>query len=141
MVVAGLIGFTGGLPYMDEGAPGPRFMPVLLAVLLSVLNVVFWGQTFLSRTDQRIGFPRPAQLVRPLGFFLVGVLMVVLWERLGVVATVFLASFVELRAIEGYSWTRSLWVGLVFSLSTWALFQVVLRVPLPAGPFEFLSFL
>jgi hypothetical protein len=140
-VVAGLIGFTEGLPYMDEGAPGPRFMPILLAVFLSVLNIIFWAQTFLSRTNQRLSFPRVSQLIRPFGFFLVGVLMVFLWERLGVVATVLVASCFELKVIEEYSWVRSFWVGLLFSLSTWVLFQVLLRVPLPAGPFEFLSFL
>ena len=140
-VVAGLIGFTRGLPYMDEGAPGPRFMPILLAFFLSVLNVIFWIQTFTSRANQRLSFPRLPQLIRPFGFFLVGVMMVLLWERLGVVVTVLIASFFELKVIEEYSWMRSFWVGLVFSLSTWVLFQVVLRVPLPAGPFEFLSFL
>jgi hypothetical protein len=140
-IVAGLIGFTGGLPYMDEGAPGPRFMPLLLAVFLGVLNIVFWTQAFLSRENQRLSFPRVSQLIRPFGFFLVGLLMVFLWERLGVVATVLIASFFELKLIEEYSWMRSFWVGLVFSLSTWVVFQVLLRVPLPAGPFEFLSFL
>jgi hypothetical protein len=140
-IVAGLVGFTGGLPYMDEGAPGPRLMPMLLAIFLSILNIVFWTQTFLSRENQRLSFPRVSQLIRPFGFFLVGVLMVCLWERLGVVATVLIASFFELKLIEEYSWMRSFWVGLVFSLSTWVVFQVLLRVPLPAGPFEFLSFL
>ena len=140
-VVAGLIGFTAGLPYMDEGAPGPRFMPILLAVFLSVLNIVFWMQTFLSRTNQRLCLPQASQLIRPFGYFPVGVLMVFLWERLGVVVTVLIASFLELKVIEEYSWMRSFWVGLLFSLSTWVLFQVLLRVPLPAGPFEFLSFL
>ena len=138
-VVAGLIGFTRGLPYMDEGAPGPRFMPMLLAVFLSILNIVFWTQTFLSRGNQRLSFPRFSQLIRPCGFFLVGLGMVFLWERLGVVATVLIASFFELKVIEEYSWGRSFWIGLLFSISTWVLFQVLLRVPLPAGPFEFLS--
>ncbi len=141
VVVAGLIGFTDGLPYMDEGAPGPRFMPILLAFFLSVLNIIFWMQTFFSRKKERLSLPRASQLIRPFGFFLVGVLMVLLWERLGVVATVLIASFLELKLLEEYSWMRSLWVGLAFSLTTWVLFQVVLRVPLPAGPFEFLSFL
>jgi hypothetical protein len=141
VVVAGLIGFTGGLPYMDEGAPGPRFMPILLAVFLGVLNIIFWTQAFLSRGNQQITFPRVSQLIRPFGFFLVGVLMVFLWERLGVVVTVLIASFFELKVIEEYSWMRSFWVGLLFSLSTWILFQVLLGVPLPAGPFEWLSFL
>ena len=137
-IVAGLVWFTRGLPYMDEGAPGPRFMPVLLAVFLGILNLLYWMDIFFFRRGGKLHLPRAAELIRPAGFILVGVLMIFLWERLGVVATVLIASFLELKAIQGYSWGRSAWVGLVFSLSTWVLFQLILRVPLPAGPFEFL---
>jgi len=137
-IVAGLVWFTRGLPYMDEGAPGPRFMPVLLAIFLSILNVLYWTDVFFFRRGGRLNLPRASELIRPSGFILVGVLMIFLWERLGVVATVLIASFVELKGIQGYSWARSIWIGLLFSLSTWVLFQLVLRVPLPAGPFEFL---
>ncbi|NWF55871.1 MAG: tripartite tricarboxylate transporter TctB family protein [Syntrophaceae bacterium] len=140
-VVAGLVGFTRGLPYMDEGAPGPRFMPILLAILLSILNVLYWMETFFFKPGERLSLPLPAELVRPAGFVLVGILMIFFWERLGVVATVLIASFLELKAIQGYSWGRSVWVGVVFSLTTWVLFQFILKVPLPAGPFEFLLFL
>ncbi|HSR10787.1 MAG TPA: tripartite tricarboxylate transporter TctB family protein [Thermodesulfobacteriota bacterium] len=137
-VVAGLIGFTRGLPYIEEGAPGPRFMPLVLAVFLSFLNVLYWIETF--RTRKKLSLPRLSQLVRPAGFFLVGLLMIFLWERLGVVATVLLSSFLELKWIEGYAWGRSLWVGAALSVSTWVLFQVLLGIPLPTGPFEWLSF-
>jgi len=137
-IVAGLVWFTRGLPYMDEGAPGPRFMPILLAVFLSILNVLYWMDVFFFRRGGKLNLPQASELIRPAGFILVGVLMIFLWERLGVVATVLIASFIELKGIQGYSWTRSIWVGLVFSLSTWVLFQLILRVPLPAGPFEFL---
>ena len=140
-MVAGLVWFTRGLPYMDEGAPGPRFMPILLAVFLSILNVLYWMDVFFFQRGGKLDLPRASELIRPAGFILVGVMMILLWERLGVVATVLIASFLELKAIQGYSWGRSIWVGLVFSLSTWILFQFILRVPLPAGPFEFLLFL
>ena len=137
-IVAGLVWFTRGLPYTDEGAPGPLFMPVILAVFLGILNVLYWMDVFFFRRGGELTLPRMSELVRPAGFVLVGILMIFLWERLGVVATVLIASFIELKGIQGYSWTRSIWVGLLFSLSTWVLFQLVLRVPLPAGPFEFL---
>jgi hypothetical protein len=113
-------------------------MPVLLAVFLGILNVLYWVDVFFFQRGGKLDLPRVSDLVRPAGFILVGVLMIFLWERLGVVATVLIASFIELKGIQGYSWTRSIWVGLLFSLSTWVLFQLILRVPLPAGPFEFL---
>jgi len=140
-IIAGLVWFTRGLPYMEEGAPGPRFMPIVLALFLSVLNVLYWLETFFSRSEKKLSMPRLSQLIRPAGFFLVGLLMIFLWERLGVVATVLIASFFELKLIEGYSWTRSVLAGLLLSISTWLLFQVVLGIPLPTGPFEWLSFI
>jgi putative tricarboxylic transport membrane protein len=140
-IIAGLVWFTRGLPYMEEGAPGPRFMPIVLAFFLSVLNLLYWLETFFSRSEKKLSMPRLSQLIRPAGFFLVGLLMIFLWERLGVVATVLIASFFELKLIEGHSWTRSVLVGLLLSISTWLLFQVVLGIPLPTGPFEWLSFI
>jgi hypothetical protein len=134
-----LIGFTQGLPYIDEGAPGPRFMPLLLALFLSLLNIIFWVDVFVLKSERFVTLPRLGQLVRPVLFFLTGLGMAFLWERLGVVATVLLASFFELKFIEGYSWIRAIVVGLSFSLSTWVIFQFILGVPLPTGPFEFLA--
>lgn len=138
-LVAGLVWFTRGLPYFEEGAPGPRFMPVVLAFFLGVLNVLYWIETFFFRGEKRLKLPKAPQLIRPAGFVLVGILMIFLWERLGVVATVLAASFLELKLLEGYSWHRSLLVGLLLGISTWVLFQVLLGIPLPAGPFEWLS--
>lgn len=141
VIVAGLVWFTRGLPYMEEGAPGPRFMPIVLALFLSVLNVLYWLQAFFSGSEEKLSLPQVSQLIRPARFFLLGLLMIFLWERLGVVVTVLISSFLELKLIEGHSWTRSALVGLLFSISTWFLFQVVLGVPLPSGPFEWLTFM
>jgi hypothetical protein len=140
-MVGCLIWFTLDLPYFQEGAPGPRFMPVVLAVFLGILNTLYWIDAFFFRSQAKITLPRPSQLIRPAGFALIGLFMILLWERLGVVPTVWVSSFLELKLIEKYSWTRSLLVGLLLSLSTWALFQLLLGIPLPKGVFEGLPFL
>ncbi len=138
-LVGGLVWFTRGLPYFEEGAPGPRFMPVVLAFFLGVLNVFYWIETFFFHPEKRLNLPPATRLIRPAGFLLVGLLMIFLWERLGVVATVLLASFLELKLMEGYSWPKSILVGVSLGISTWLVFQVLLGIPLPAGPFEWLS--
>ena len=140
-IVGSLIWFTRDLPYFQEEAPGPRFMPVVLAVFLGILNALYWIDAFFSRSRSKITLPRLSQLIRPAGFVLIGLLMILLWERLGVVPTVLVSSFLELKLIEKYSWTRSILVGLLLSLSTWALFQLLLGSPLPKGVFEWLPFL
>ena len=138
IVVAGLIGFTRGLPYIQEGAPGPRFMPVVLAVVLGILNVLYFADIFFSKRAKPMVMPRLSELVGPAAYVLVGVFMIVFWERLGVVATVLLASVVELKFLERYSWGKSILVGVLISLTTWMIFQFILGVPLPAGIFAWL---
>ena len=71
-IIAGLVWFTRGLPYMEEGAPGPRFMPIVLAFFLSVLNVLYWLKTFFFQSEKNLSLPQISQLLRPAGFFLVG---------------------------------------------------------------------
>lgn len=138
-LIAGLVWFTRGLPYTEEGAPGPRFMPLVLAVSLGVLNICYWVETFYFRSGKKLVFPNASDLIRPGGFSLAGLLMLLLWERLGVVATVLVCSAFELKWVEGYSWMRALLVGVLLSVLTWTLFQWILGIPLPTGPFEFLS--
>lgn len=138
IVVAGLIGFTRGLPYIQEGAPGPRFMPVMLAVFLGILNVLYFADVFFSKHAKRLVMPRLSELAGPAAYVLLGLTMIILWDRLGVVATVLLASIVELKFMERYSWGKTIFVGVLISFTTWVIFQFILGVPLPAGIFAWL---
>jgi hypothetical protein len=138
IVVAGLIGFTRGLPYIQEGAPGPRFMPVVLAVCLGILNVLYFADLFFSKRAKPLVMPCLSELVGPAAYVLLGLSMIVLWERLGVVATVLLVSVIELKFMERYPWGKSILVGVLISLTTWMIFQFILGVPLPAGIFAWL---
>ena len=108
-MVGCLIWFTRDLPYFQEGAPGPRFMPILLAIFLGILNTLYWIDAFFFRSQAKITLPRPSQLIRPAGFVLIGLFMILLWEHLGVVPTVLVSSFLELKVIEEYSWTDPFW--------------------------------
>jgi hypothetical protein len=82
--------------------------------------------------------PRLSELAGPAAYVLLGLFMIVLWERLGVVATVLLASVIELKFMEHYAWGKSILVGVLISLTTWMIFQFILGVPLPAGIFAWL---
>jgi putative tricarboxylic transport membrane protein len=138
IVVAGLISFTRGLPYIQEGAPGPRFMPVLIAVVLGILNVLYFADIFFSKHAKPLVMPSLSELAGPAAYVLLGLSMIVLWERLGVVATVLTVSAIELKFLERCSWGKSILVGGLISLSTWIIFQFILGVPLPAGIFAWL---
>jgi len=133
IVVAALIGLTRGLPYIQEGAPGPRFMPVMIAACLGILNVLYFVDIFFSKRAKPLVMPSLSELAGPAAYVLLGLFIIFFWERLGVVATVLFATVIELKFLERYSWGQSILVGVLISLTAWTIFQFILGVPLPAG--------
>lgn len=144
LFIWGIVGITiwsfRGLPYKMEGAPGPGFFPVYLSICLGLLNFFYGAEVFGLRGQKEVIFPRPSEMVRPIGFVLVAVFIIVLWDPLGAVPTVLVSSLVELRFLEGHSWTRSLRIGVSITGLVWVLFEMILEVPLPRGIFEPLFF-
>jgi len=141
VAIAVVILFTRDLPFESEGAPGPRFMPFLLAMCLGVLNLFYWGKAFLTRDESKNELPGFRKMVRPAGFVLIAVLLILLWEHAGALLTILICSLLELKILEGYSWKKSLLVSLTISAVIWVLFQYLLGVPLPGGLLEELSYL
>jgi hypothetical protein len=143
LIIGIVLWSTRNLPMFDEGAPGPRFMPVVLMVLFSILNVFYWLEAATKVTveeavksaDEERSFRRPA------AFFAIAVALAALWDTLGAVLTVFLCSVVELRFIEHFNWLRTIGTALAISAVALVLFQIVLGVALPGGVLEFLSYI
>ncbi|MEW6264095.1 MAG: tripartite tricarboxylate transporter TctB family protein [Thermodesulfobacteriota bacterium] len=144
LVVWGLVGLilhsTSDLAFWAEGSPGPRFMPLVLAVILSLLNLLYWVESAV-RPPANDRLPKLEELYRPVCFVAVVILLILLWERLGALLTVILCAVLELRFLERYSWTRTLLVSLVMGGLTIVLFQIILGVALPGGILESLSYL
>ena len=144
LIIGTVLWSTRNLPMFEEGAPGPRFMPVVLAILFSILTVLYWieaaakvtaDELVETRDDDKRNFGRPA------AFFGIAVALVLLWNTLGAVLTVFLCSVVELRFIEQFTWLRTAVTALAISAVALVLFQIILGVALPGGVFESLSYL
>jgi hypothetical protein len=110
----------------------------VIAVCLGILNVLYFADIFFSKRAKPLIMPSLSEFAGPAAYVLLGLSMIVLWERLGVVATVLIVSAIELKFLERYSWGKSILVGLLISLITWTIFQVILGVPLPAGIFTWL---
>jgi len=124
------------LPFRAEDAPGPGFFPFYLSIGLAILNL-FYGIEIFRRPEKAAGpFPAVPELIRPAGFVLMTLFIILLWERLGVIPTVLLASFAEQKFLEGQPWPRSLWVGLAVTGLAWGIFQGILGIPLPQGLLE-----
>jgi len=140
LIIGTVLWTTRGLPLYEDGAPGPRFMPLVLSIIFGFLNFFYWieAATKEAPADEA---PGDRNFLRPLAFLAITVLLAALWESLGAALTVFACALFELRFLERLSWGKSLLAALVVSVIALVLFQVVLGVPLPGGVFEALSYI
>jgi len=114
------------------GLPGPGFFPLALGVLLVVFAVVIGTQCWLaSAQDEPLEFGHPQVLIT----FATLLAVPLLFEPLGAFITLGLLSAVLLVFIARVSPVLSvLWSGLGMA-ACWYLFQELLGVRLPIGPF------
>jgi putative tricarboxylic transport membrane protein len=119
------------LPLGNLANPGPAYMPMLLALLLlgfSILIIVFGAG---SGRVAAAGWSEWRHAVAILG---VCVLMALSLERLGYRITIFGALAILLGVIERRSLLTTAVFAAAFSAASFYLFAVLLRVPLPRGP-------
>lgn len=136
-VAAGLLVFSRGMPMMDEGSPGPRFLPVVMAVALTLLSLLYAVECLAAsgKREARKVLPRTAPPLLYVGSALV---IVPLWDSLGAVVTILAISLFQFRFIEKFTWAKAGIAAVILSASTFVLFRFVLGINLPVGPFEWL---
>jgi hypothetical protein len=125
---------------------GPGGLPKAYAVVLGILSLVLIARSLMRRAaarsnghirgesddDNRVHVPRE-QLIRVAGMLAIGAIYVVLVQWLGYILT--LAVLIAATAYyQGATLTRQLGVvALGGALFFWLLFDVLLRIPQPAG--------
>ena len=112
--------------------PGPAYMPVLLAVLLVLFGVAVAAMGGRARRPAEVGWPewRHAVAIFAACAFAAGGL-----ERLGYRITMALVVAFLLLVVERTGWALSLALTLVMAWGSFFVFDTLLRVPLPRGPF------
>ena len=120
------------LPMGTFHEPGPGYMPLLLALLLlffSVLTLAAAGGT--PRLGEMIWTEwRHAIAILGVCFF-AGLAL----ERLGFRLTIVVALAFLLKIVERKGWVSTAAFALGMAFGTFYLFETLLRVPLPRGPF------
>jgi putative tricarboxylic transport membrane protein len=139
LMVALVLWSTRKMPFYAEGAPGPRFMPLVLAAFLGILNLLYWVESATKKPPEKRS-TEERNFLRPAGFLAITILLVLCWEPLGALVAVSLCTVLELKFLERYSWRKSILASLIIGGATLVLFQIVLGVPLPGGLFEMLSY-
>ena len=120
------------LPLGTLATPGPAYVPVLLALALLLAGVLI---VVLGRDARTLGAAGLREWRHTLAILLVCAFVALALERLGYRLTIALACAFLLGVIE----RKGLLATLVFSVGmaagTYYLFDTLLRVQLPRGPF------
>jgi len=114
------------------GLPGPGFFPLVLGVLLAVFSLVIGVESWRAPAAER-----PVELGHPHVLITAAALLAVpvLFEPIGAYLTLALLSAVLLVFVARLSlWLAAIWIALGMA-ACWYMFEVLLGVRLPAGPF------
>jgi len=137
-VAVGLLACYGatrlGLGSVTE--PGAGFIFFWSGLILVILSLIVLADSVRSSEDTvrvlpKINWPKIALVLFSLllyAFFL---------ERLGFVLTTFVLMSFLLGCIEGTGWFRSLGVASAAALTSYAMFELWLKIRLPKGIFGF----
>jgi putative tricarboxylic transport membrane protein len=120
------------LPLGTIRTPGPAYVPVLLAVLLIVFGVVIALMGARAPRLRSIGW---SEWPHALGILFACALAALLLERLGYRFTIAIVLFLVLGVLERKHPVFAAAFALALALGTFYLFDTLLRVPLPRGPF------
>ena len=135
LALAGYIFLAAGtLPFGTMRVPQTAFFPRTLAVLLGIMSLILLARALAGREalggGEKIetqGWIRIAVTLMTLAGFALAL------EHLGFLLTTFLLMISLLRAIEAQSWRKVVVVALATALISYAIFSLLLGVPLPAG--------
>jgi hypothetical protein len=114
-------------------------MPVLSGIALALLAAVWLALTILQHGGMRTAksFFTTGQSHRNVLLTLLPlVLYAVLLETLGFPLTTFLFLIFLLRVIKPRSWSRCLITALIVSVTSFFLFEILLKVQFPPGVFN-----
>ncbi len=134
LVVLALVVFweSRKLPLGSLRTPGPAYLPVVLAALLlafGVLLVIVGGKASKVAT---VGWPEWRHAV---AIFAVCAFAAWALERLGYRVTITVALAFLLGVVERKGIVFTVVFSLALALGTFLLFDTLLRVPLPRGPY------
>jgi putative tricarboxylic transport membrane protein len=112
--------------------PGPAYMPVVLALLLIVFGAAVFAMGRGARTLREVGWPEWRHAVA-----IFAACAFAAWglERLGYRVTMAVVVGFLLLALERKDWALGLGLTFVMAWGSFYLFDTLLRVPLPRGPF------
>lgn len=123
---------TRKIPFGFLAEPGAGAVPTLLASTLLVCSIaVILG----GRSAKRAAEVQWSEWRHAIAILGTCAFMALAMERLGYRITLFIALFMLVAVVEKKGWLAGALFATGFSLGTHYVFNTLLRVPLPRGPF------
>jgi hypothetical protein len=134
LVLFGLVAIEESrvFPFGTLRRPGPAFAPMLLAVLLIVLGAAVFAMGARARRLAEVGW---AEWRHAVAIFTACAFAAVGLERLGYRLTIAVVVAFLLLVVERKGVVLGLVLTLVMAWGSFFVFDTLLRVPLPRGPF------
>ena len=134
LVLVGLVAIeeSRAFPFGTLHRPGPAFMPTLLAVLLILFGAVVFAMGARARRLAEVGWHEWRHAV---AIFAACAFAALGLERLGYRITIAVVVAFLLLVVERKGVVLGLVLTLVMAWGSFFLFDTLLRVPLPRGPF------
>jgi putative tricarboxylic transport membrane protein len=123
--------YRGHLPLGSLQNPGPAYVPVLLATLLLVLGIAV---AVLGGGAARVAEVGWSEWKHGVMILAVCAFMALALERLGYRLTIAIALAFLIWVLERQSILSGLTFAVLFAMGSFYLFETLLRVPLPRGP-------
>ena len=139
----GILKESWGLPFGSLSRPMHGFFPFTVGTVLGLLSLAYLLKSWLGRKKEEEGFKffpvsgGSKRIGLTLGSLLVFYLLL---ESAGFLIAAFFLIFVLIRFVEPQKWFYSVAIAVLISLSSYLLFQVVLKSNLPMGILEGLGF-
>lgn len=132
LLALGVIWENRKLPMGTFHEPGPGYMPLLLAILLLFFSILILAAAGGTPRLEAMAWTEWRHAAAILGVcFFAGLAL----ERLGFRLTIVVALAFLLKIVERKGWVATAAFSLGMAFGTFFLFETVLRVPLPRGPF------
>ena len=132
-MVAGFVRWQSrALPLGSLANPGPAYMPMALAALLLVGGLAI---AVLAGDTRRVGSLDFGEWRHAVAIFAACAFAALALERLGYRLTIALVLLFLLGVVERKRVVITVVFAMAFAIGTFLLFDTLLRVPLPRGPF------
>ena len=145
LIVAAIIFALGALVTYDSyrlgsgWAPdGPQsgYFPFYIGLITCICSAVVFGQGLLRLKTDRQVFVTPSQFKQVLVILLPSTVYVLGVQWIGIYVSSALFIALLMRLAGKYSWMRSSAVGAGVSISSFVMFEIWFKIPLPKGPLE-----